>query len=75
MIFFSLAKEIIGKQRIPFFFRNFFDSLITFVVSLVPSLPDLQLTFLNQGDILAISSLTPEISFIIKSNFFFFPNF
>ena len=53
---------------IPFLFRKFFDSLIICKVSFVPSFPDLQLTFLNHGDILATSSEIPETSLIIKSN-------
>ena len=45
--------------------------LITLVTNFVPSAPDSQGTFLNQGEIDAMPSVAPEISFKIWSNFLF----
>ena len=61
--------EIIGKIIPPFLLRCKEVESIIFIVSFVPSLPELHGTFLNHFDFFAIVSDIPDTSLIIKSNF------
>ena len=61
-----------GKKIEPFFNKCFLQSFRTASVSFVPSGPDLQLIFLNQGDFFATNSEIPDTSLIMMLNLLFF---
>ena len=61
----ALDSDKTGKNNTPSDLGYLEAVLITLVTNFVPSSPDSQGTFLNQGEIDAMPSVAPEISFKI----------